>query len=93
MSLWMVVAGVYLVMSVVSFVMYAWDKRAATKGHRRTPEKTLHLVDLLGGWPGGWLAMRTVRHKTQKRSFRMVFWATVALHVLGWGGVIWWMST
>ena len=35
----------------------------------------------LGGWPGAFLAQRQFRHKTQKVSFRIVFWITVILHI------------
>jgi uncharacterized membrane protein YsdA (DUF1294 family) len=52
----------------------------------RTRERTLHLIDLLGGWPGGLLAQDRLRHKTRKATFQLVFWATVAIHcaLLGW---------
>jgi uncharacterized membrane protein YsdA (DUF1294 family) len=40
----------------------------------------LHLLDLLGGWPGGFLAQRRLRHKCSKGSFQFVFW----LIVLSW---------
>ena len=36
-------------MSLITFVMYAFDKSAALKRGQRTPESTLHLVALLGG--------------------------------------------
>jgi uncharacterized membrane protein YsdA (DUF1294 family) len=80
-----VLAG-YGAMSLVSFVLYRHDKRAAQGGKARTRERTLHLADLLGGWPGGLLAQDRLRHKTRKASFQLVFWATVALNcaALGW---------
>lgn len=92
MSLWIYILAVYAVMSLVSFITYGLDKRAAIKDKRRTPEKTLHLLDLFGGWPGAYLAMRKFRHKTQKKTFRVVYWATVVLHVIGWGVAIWLMN-
>lgn len=46
-------------------------------GSWRVPENTLHLLALLGGWPGALYAQQTLRHKTQKTSFRIVFWMTV----------------
>ena len=69
-----------LLMSVVAFVLYAWDKRAAKRRRRRVPERVLHLVALSGGWPGAPLGQRLLRHKTAKASFRRVFWGTVALN-------------
>lgn len=75
-------AGLYLVASAVCFLAYAIDKSAATAGRRRTPERTLLLLGLVGGWPGALLAQQLLRHKTRKTRFRAAFWATVALNVL-----------
>ena len=76
-----------LLASVVSFGLYGWDKRAAQRGNWRVTERTLHLWALLGGWPGAWLAQRQFRHKTQKVSFRVLFWLTVVLHCAAVVGV------
>jgi uncharacterized membrane protein YsdA (DUF1294 family) len=38
---------------------------------------------LAGGWPGALLAQQVLRHKSTKREFRQVFWATVLLNVVG----------
>ena len=77
----MVIALGYALLSGLSFVMYTLDKAAAGKGAQRTPESTLHLVDLLGGWPGGLIAQQRSRHKTVKASFQSVFWFTVLANI------------
>lgn len=87
MSAWLLIPAWYGVASVVSLVLYAWDKRRARRGGWRTREKTLHLVDLAGGWPGGLAARRLLRHKTRDVRFRVLFWLIVALHVVVWGAV------
>ncbi len=72
----------YWIASGVSYLLYFSDKSAAgRRGVRRTPENMLHLVDLLGGWPGALLAQHAYRHKTVKASFQVVFWITVLLNV------------
>ena len=76
------VHGLYLGLSVVTFVVYAVDKRAAGTGRRRVSENTLHLLALAGGWPGAIVAQQALRHKTAKRSFRRVFWLTVAANIV-----------
>ena len=72
-----VLAAAYVLLSLASYVMYGADKAAAHDGHRRTPESTLHLVDLLGGWPGALVAQQRFRHKTVKASFQATFWVSV----------------
>jgi uncharacterized membrane protein YsdA (DUF1294 family)/cold shock CspA family protein len=82
---WHIIAA-YAVLSLVSFSAYALDKSAAQSGRWRTKEATLHLFDLLGGWPGGLLAQQRLRHKCSKGEFQVMFWLTVVLNcaALGW---------
>ncbi|RDZ26022.1 DUF1294 domain-containing protein [Lysobacter silvisoli] len=75
------IAAGYGVVSVVSYFAYTADKSAAGRGAQRTPESTLHLIDLLGGWPGALIAQQRSRHKTVKASFQSVFWFTVILNL------------
>ena len=79
----------YLAASIITFIIYAQDKSAARKGRWRTKESTLHLLALLGGWPGALIAQQTLRHKSQKTEFRFVFWVTVGLNC----GVYLWLFT
>jgi uncharacterized membrane protein YsdA (DUF1294 family) len=81
-----------IVMSCVSFVLYGLDKRRATTGGRRVPERTLHLLAFLGGWPGGLLGQQYFRHKTKKAPFLIGFWLIVCLHVCIVGAIIYAMS-
>jgi uncharacterized membrane protein YsdA (DUF1294 family) len=67
-------------LSMLAYVLYAVDKSAARRGKRRIPEATLHVVDVLGGWPGALIARHALRHKTRKQPFRSVFWLTVVLN-------------
>ncbi len=83
------VLALYALVSALAFCLYGFDKRRARLGDSRVPEARLHLVELLGGWPGAWVGQRVFRHKTQKTSFRIVFWLIVLLHVLGWCGWLW----
>jgi uncharacterized membrane protein YsdA (DUF1294 family)/cold shock CspA family protein len=76
-----VLLGAYLGLSALSYLMYWWDKSAAQNGNRRTPENNLHLMDILGGWPGALVAQQQFHHKTAKPSFQMAFWVTVFLNV------------
>jgi uncharacterized membrane protein YsdA (DUF1294 family)/cold shock CspA family protein len=75
------VAGLYAGLSAATFIAYAADKWAARRGAWRTPESSLHMLALAGGWPGALLAQRFLRHKSTKQPFRQVFWATALLNV------------
>ena len=72
--------GYALLISIVAFVLYAVDKKRAQTGRWRLSEAKLHLAALAGGWPGGFLAQRKLRHKNAKLSFQLVFWLIVMLH-------------
>jgi uncharacterized membrane protein YsdA (DUF1294 family) len=71
-----VIPAAYVVLSATSFVMYGMDKSAAERGGWRTPEITLHLLSLAGGWPGALIGQQVFRHKTRKQPFRAIFWCT-----------------
>ena len=70
----------YLALSAITFVIYTIDKWSAQTGRWRTSENTLHLLALVGGWPGALIAQSTLRHKTKKTSFLIMFWLTVFLN-------------
>ena len=76
------VLGVYLVTSILSFIVYAVDKKAATSGGWRISESSLLALGIIGGWPGAIVGQQAFRHKTRKAGFRSVFWGTVILNVL-----------
>lgn len=67
----------YITLSVVTFLVYAIDKSAAINNRGRTKENTLHILGLIGGWPGALIAQKTLRHKSSKHEFQIGFWLTV----------------
>lgn len=63
--------------------MHLWfDKKFSIAERSRIPEATLHLFELMGGWPGSFLAQRLLRHKISKGRYQVVFWAIVLVHQL-----------
>jgi len=73
--------GAYVfALSALTYRAYARDKRRAQQGAWRVPEWQLHLLELLGGWPGAFLAQRRLRHKCSKGSYLTVFWLIVLSH-------------
>jgi len=75
------VDALYLGASVLCLVVYGIDKLAARGGHDRVPEAMLLSLGIVGGWPGAIVAQQVFRHKTVKRSFRVLFWLSVAANV------------
>ena len=79
----------YFAVSVLTVLAYRVDKSAAERHRWRVKESTLHILALLGGWPGAFIAQRMFRHKSRKSSFQAGFMVTVvlncvALTLLGW---------
>jgi uncharacterized membrane protein YsdA (DUF1294 family)/cold shock CspA family protein len=75
------VSWAFALLSAVTYLLYALDKRAAQNKNQRTPEKVLHWLSVLGGWPGALIAQQQFRHKTRKTSFRVGFYFTVILNI------------
>ena len=59
-----------LVINIVAFAVYGWDKLCAKRGMWRVPEKILLLLAILGGSVGAMAGMAFFRHKTQHLKFR-----------------------
>ena len=76
------VLAAYALLSVLTFIAYWLDKRKAQARRWRTPESTLQLLALLGGWPGALLAQAYLRHKSQKRPFLVMFWFAVVVNLI-----------
>jgi uncharacterized membrane protein YsdA (DUF1294 family) len=82
LQIWLIIlTAEVFTLSGLTLGFYAWDKRQAKKHGWRVPEKRLHLLSLLGGWPGALLGQRWLRHKSVKTKFRLVFWLTVLVHL------------
>ena len=79
----------YVFASAAAACLYWTDKRAAQRGRRRVRERTLHLVELLGGWPGAIAARRLFRHKTRDRGFLFLSYLIIAAHLGAW---LWWFA-
>jgi len=84
-----IIFGAYIILSLVAFGMYKKDKSAAEWDEWRTPENTLHLISLIGGWPGALIAQNKLRHKSKKISFRVFYWVTVMINC----GALAWLLT
>jgi uncharacterized membrane protein YsdA (DUF1294 family) len=73
----------YATVSLLTFILYWKDKRAAEHGTSRTPEITLQSLSLIGGWPGGLFAQRIFHHKSNKKPFQLTYWLVVLINLAG----------
>ena len=73
--------------SIVAVWFYWTDKRRAIAGRERIPERVLHGLALIGGFPGAWFGRYAFRHKTRKVSFLIVLVVATAVH----GVLVWWL--
>lgn len=75
-----------VVLNLVTFLAFGYDKLIAGGRARRLPELLLWLLSLLGGSIGGLFGMFVFHHKTRKLSFRLcmagIFLIQVVLIVL-----------
>ena len=53
------------IINLVTFFVFAIDKRKAMKHRYRIPEKNLFGLAIVGGSVGAWLGMYVWRHKTR----------------------------
>ncbi len=75
--------GVYLVIvNAITFVAFGIDKMKAKAGSWRISEKTLLGLSLVGGSLGGFLGMKSFRHKTKHKVFYMGIPAMMVLHII-----------
>jgi len=74
---WRWAGGIGLTMAVITYLAYSLDKKRARAREWRISEAGLHFLELLGGWPGAFLAQRRLRHKISKAGYQTVFWLIV----------------
>lgn len=72
----------YVGLSIITFISYAIDKSKTKRNSWRTPDNTLHVLALLGGWPGAAWAQHFLRHKSSKKAFKRTYWITVVINLI-----------
>jgi uncharacterized membrane protein YsdA (DUF1294 family) len=72
-----------IVINLVGFVAFAWDKFCARNGMWRISERTLLTLVVLGGTVGAVIGQQVLRHKTKKEPFRTYLLALVVIQTIG----------
>lgn len=72
----------YLVINIITFLIWGFDKFRAKLQQWRIPEKTLFGLIILGGGVGALFGMTVFRHKTRKPQFKVVSVISVIAHII-----------
>jgi len=70
--IYVILAAVLTVASIVTFALYASDKKKAKANQWRIKESTLVAAGFLMGGLGGVIGMSALRHKTQHIKFKLL---------------------
>ena len=65
-----IIMGYLLIVNVLAFIIYGFDKYQARKAGRRIPEATLLIWAGIGGSIRAWMGMKLWHHKTLHKKFK-----------------------
>ena len=82
MSIRLILTSLLFVWNIVTFSLYAIDKRRAIKGKWRISEKTLLVSTALCGGIGAVIAAHIYHHKTRKLYFQIIWWFSVIIDAI-----------
>ena len=71
-----------IVINIITFLVFGYDKWQAKNNKRRISEFHLLLLTAIGGTIGGLLGMNFFKHKTNKFSFILSFYAIAILQIV-----------
>ena len=63
-----------IIINVISGLVFAYDKTASIKDKQRIPERTLHLLEFLGGVFANLILIYILGHKSKKPRYYMWTW-------------------
>lgn len=71
-----------IVINIITFLVFGYDKRQAKNNKKRVSEFHLLLLTAIGGTIGGLLGMNFFKHKTNKFSFILSFYTIMILQIV-----------
>jgi uncharacterized membrane protein YsdA (DUF1294 family) len=71
----------YIIITIITFLVWGFDKFRAKFQQWRVPEKTLYGLIIFGGGVGALAGMTTFRHKTRKPQFKITSLLSIAAHL------------
>ena len=82
----------YWLLSLLTMILYGFDKAHAAMRKWRVPEIYFHLLELLGGWPGALIAQNDFRHKTRQSAYLWILRGIIAIHLMAWFIYFYWTA-
>jgi uncharacterized membrane protein YsdA (DUF1294 family) len=79
MSVGWIILIALIILNIVAFLAFVWDKHKAKNDQWRTKESTLIALAFFGPF-GATIGMLAVRHKTRKLKFKLVY-IFLVLHI------------
>jgi uncharacterized membrane protein YsdA (DUF1294 family) len=85
----------WLILNLVTWAVYRWDKRQSGRRGRRIPEQTLLRLAWYGGWLGALIAVyaHRARHKARKVAFLRLLWIASVTWLVGLAVIVLWAVT
>ncbi|UFH31792.1 DUF1294 domain-containing protein [Chryseobacterium sp. C-71] len=71
-----------LIINLITFITFAFDKWKATQHRRRISEFSLLTLTFIGGTVGAVVAMLVFRHKVSKKSFLLKLCGIIVLQII-----------
>jgi uncharacterized membrane protein YsdA (DUF1294 family) len=75
-------ALLYLGCSFITFILFWFDKNRSRQKGWRIPERRLQLLSIVGGWPGAFLAIVLLKHKSNKVSFCLLLYGVSLFNII-----------
>ncbi len=85
------IGGCWILVNLLTFVLYGVDKLRAKQADRRIPERTLLLLPYLGGSVGALLGMWIFRHKTKHLKFRILVPLALLVQIAAAAALYWYL--
>ncbi len=85
------IGGCWVLVNLLTFVLYGVDKLRAKQADRRIPERTLLLLPYLGGSVGALLGMWIFRHKTKHLKFRILVPLSLLVQIAAAAALYWYL--
>lgn len=80
----------FLIINLITFFVFGYDKYLARSNRRRVSEKTLLNLAFLGGSAGAIFAQKIFRHKSKK--YRYTFWIILAVQFILFEAILFFTS-